>query len=114
MRQVRRTESLNSCQIGLNRGDMVLILKHHIQGCKWTVGKIGSILCPSHTRSYDVLHRRSGKPNIPPVKAGWYTVSIEHPYAKGGFAFAALPEEHLAPHACTERCPVHLCRQATG
>lgn len=105
---------MNNCQIGLKHGDMVKILKHHIQGYEWTVGRVGSILCPSYEKSVDILHGRRGKQYVPPVRIGWYTVSIEHPYAKGGFAFAALPQEHLAPHACTDRCKPHLCRQATG
>lgn len=111
MRQIRRTEKLNEL---LNRGDMILVLEHHIPGYEWTVGKIGSILCPSHTKSVDILHGKRGKVDMPPIKPGWYVVSIEHPEAKGGYSFASLPQEHLAPHTCTGRCGVHLCRQATG
>jgi hypothetical protein len=58
---------------------------------------------------FDILHFPRHR-EIPPIHLGWWVVSVEHPKAKGGCAYAALPEEHLAPHACTSRCPRHLCQ----
>ncbi len=101
----------------MNRGELVTILPHSMSSYGWTVGKVGSIVGPAHTQSFTVLaggrielgnHSLSG--SRPPVKEGWHIVSVEHDRAKGGYAYATLPEEHLAPHTCTSRCGKHLCQ----
>lgn len=96
----------------IDPGDLVTILPHHLEGYGWTVGAVGSIKSPAHERDFDVrsIPKHLRPQHTPPIKLGWWIVSVEQPKAKGGFAFAALPEKHLAPHACTERCPKHPCQ----
>lgn len=96
----------------MKRGELVKVLPHKLPRYEWTINRIGSVLGPTHQADFDILHMRNRI--APPIKPGWWTVSVEHPYAKGGYAFASLPEEHLAPHACTEKCKPHLCKAATG
>ena len=105
---------MDTCSIGLKRGDLVKVLDHNLKDYKWTVGHVGSILCQAHVRDFDLLHHRKKMTPPPPLKPGWWVVSVEHSKAKGGHAFAGLPEEYLAPHACTDRCPEHKCRAGTG
>lgn len=96
----------------MRRGDMVTVLPHHLPGYAWTVGAVGSIYAASHTCDFDRLHHPKREP--PSVKPGWWVVAVCHAQTKGGAALAQLPEEHLAPHACTERCPKHACKLITG
>lgn len=102
---------MNSCSIGLKRGDMVRVLYHAFKGFEWTIGQVGSILCQCHERDFDTLHNRR---NRPPLKPGWWVVAVDSKTAKGGFALAGLPGEYLAPHACTSKCKPHLGRSWTG
>ncbi len=81
------------------------IMEHHLPGLAWTIGKVGVVQGPTHTKDFatDDGHE------VPPIRKGWHNVSVENPKAKGGYALAALPKEHLAPHHCTSRCPKHVC-----
>ncbi len=81
------------------------VMEHQLEGLEWTIGQVGTIQGPAHTTDF-ALEWMSVKPV---VRKDWHIVSIENNKAKGGFALAALPMEHLAPHACTERCGKHLC-----
>jgi hypothetical protein len=92
-------------------GDMVRISEHRLRGYEWTVGAVGSVKLQAHVRDFDARHipKARREANTPPLRPGWWVVSVEHRRAKGGFALATLPEECLAPHACTARCPKHLC-----
>ena len=92
----------------MKRGDLVRVMDHNLPGYGWTIGQVGSILCADHAADFDVMH--TSQVERPPVREDWWIVSVSHPKAKGGYAFAALPEERLAPHACTDRCSEHLCR----
>ena len=94
----------------LERGDLVRVLDHQLPGFRWTVGKIGSVYCSSHIAPFDRLHNPAQK--TPRIREGWWVVAVCSDTAKGGYALAALPEECLAPHACTERCPAHECQMA--
>lgn len=96
---------------GLKRGDLVKVTDRRMQGYEWTIGKVGSIVCASHVASFDRLHHP--EQTAPAYREGWWVVSVCSDTAKGGYALACLPEEHLAPHACTERCPEqHKCEGA--
>lgn len=95
----------------MNRGDIISVMPHHIKGYDWTIGQVGVILGPTHTENIDNRHLNvsaRAKVKLPPVKEGWYVVSLTHSVAKGGYAYADLPEEFLSPHACTVNCPRHL------
>lgn len=99
----------------MKRGELVKVLPHELPGYQWTIDSIGSILCAAHVKDFDKVH--TVRPELiitPPLWPGWWIVSVSHPVAKGGYAYALLPEEHLAPHACTDRCPEHLCKAGTG
>ena len=101
-----------SCPIGLKRGDLVKVLDHNLKGYEWTIGQVGSILSKCRDRDFSRLHR--SKEPAPPLKPGWWVVAVDSKVAHGGCAFAGLPEEHLAPHACTDRCKEHPGRMWTG
>lgn len=106
---------MDNCAVGqgLKRGDLVKVLNHNLKGYEWTVNQVGPIFCQSHKKDFDGLHKHQ-KDDIPPLKPGWWVIAIDHKEAKGGFALATLPEEHLAPHACTDRCKEHPGRMWTG
>jgi len=99
---------------GPSRGDLIEVLEHHLPGLSWTVGKVGAIRTEAHEQDFDVRDTRRNvegkRVGVPPIERGWWTVSIEHDKAKGGFAYVTLPSEFLGPHACTHRCGKHLCR----
>lgn len=88
----------------MNRGDIISVMPHSIHGYTWTVGKIGVVLSQARTSYW---HRDWGMTE-PALKPGWWVVSLGHPVAKNGYAYAALPEEFLGPHNCTVNCPKHL------
>lgn len=99
------------------RGDLVQVMEHSLEGYAWTVGQVGSVIAQAHTQPFSVL--AGGRVEVgscslsdsrPPVKQGWYIVSVDHDRAKRGYAYATLPETILAPHACTSRCGKHLCQ----
>lgn len=99
------------------RGELVRVMEHSLEGYAWTVGKVGSVVSMAHTQSFSVL--AGGRIEVggsllsdsqPPVKQGWYIVSVDHDRAKRGYAYATLPETALSPHACTSRCGKHLCQ----
>lgn len=101
----------------MRRGDLVRVMEHSLAGYAWTVGKIGSIVAQAHTQPFSVLAGRrievGGRTlsdSKPPIREGWYIVSVEHDRAKRGYAYATLPETILAPHTCTSRCGKHLCQ----
>ncbi len=98
---------------GPSRGDLIQVLEHHIQGLDWTNGKVGRIVTESHTKDFDMRDTRKDsegrRTGIPPIKFGWWTVSIEHDRAKGRYAYATLPSNVLGPHACNHNCGQHLC-----
>jgi hypothetical protein len=99
----------------MKRGKLVKVLPHKLPGRQWTIHSIGSIVCAAHIKDFDVVHMHNRRDSdIPPLWPGWWIVSVSTAKARGGYAFALLPEEHLAPHACTERCPKHLCQMGTG
>ena len=81
------------------------VMEHRLEGLQWTVGYVGVIQGPAHTKDFDA----DGGSKVPPIRKGWHSVSVENPKAHGGYALATLPMEHLAPHECTSRCPKHLC-----
>lgn len=81
------------------------VMEHHLEGLEWTIGRVGVVQGPAHVRSF----AKEWGHTEPPIREGWHTVSVENPRAKGGYAIATLPMRHLAPHACTSRCPKHLC-----
>ena len=89
----------------IQEGDMVEVMAHPMIGLQWTIGQVGIIQGTAHQGDFAKEWTRIK----PVVREGWWIVSVENSGAKGGFAFAALPEEHLAPHACTTNCPKHLC-----
>lgn len=99
----------------MKRGELVKVLPHKLPSRQWTIDSIGSVLCTAHIKGFDRIHvHRPEFITVPPLWPGWWIVSISTDRAKGGYAFALLPEEHLAPHACTDRCPEHLCKAGTG
>ena len=98
--------------ICVKRGELVKVLPHKLPGYQWTINAIGSILCAAHIKDFDRIHSKNA--TEPPLWPGWWVVSVSTDKAKGGYAYAALPEEHLAPHACTDRCPEHLCKVGAG
>ena len=81
------------------------IMEHHLEGLEWTVGHVGVIQGPAHTKDFAVEWGHK----VTPVKEGRWIVSVENPKAHGGYALVTLPMEHLAPHACTINCPKHIC-----
>lgn len=89
-------------------GEVIRVMEHDIEGLRWTIGQVGYIKSPSHTEDFD--NNYPGEPvSIPEVKPGYWLVSLGHNRAKGGYAYASLPEHLLPPHACTERCePLHI------
>lgn len=92
--------------IPISTGGLVRIMEHHLEGYEWTVGAVGCIVAPAHERDHSWWEAAAP----PPIKVGWWTVSVEHKTAKGGYAYATLPEAALAPHGCTEDCGKHLCQ----
>lgn len=95
---------------GLAIGDLVRVMDHHLEGHIWTVGMVGCIVSQAHEQDFSALWGG----HVPIVKSGWWTVSVDHMVAKGGFAFAVLPEEILAPHACASECDKHPCQGWRG
>lgn len=87
-------------------GETIKVIDHDIEGRRWTVGQVGYIKGPAHIQDFDNNYP-GGKGNAPPVKEGYWLVSISNKEAKLGFAYAILPESVLPPHACTDRCGVH-------
>lgn len=94
----------------MSPGDLVDIMTHHISGSEWTSGKVGVIKKPALALDKGQHYSKDDAGKIPPTKLGWWIVSVNSPTAKGGYAFAALPEKHLGPHSCTVSCPVHPCQ----
>ena len=87
-------------------GDIIEVMPHTLSGLEWTKGAIGVIRGPSHEPGFHIMPRT---PIPSGIKVGWWVVSLENSRAKGGYALASLPDKYLAPHACTSRCPQHLC-----
>ncbi len=94
----------------MERGDIIKVSNHVIKGKTWTRGHVGVILGPSHTKGIDNrdIKREYQKP-LPPIKRGWWIVSVENDRAKGGYAYISLPTRVLKKHKCTDKCPRHLC-----
>ncbi len=94
----------------LKRGDIVQVMPHSLEGKAWTVGKVGAVIGPMHLADFDVRGIRPDRRHVPPIKDGWYSVSLDHDN-KGGYAYASLPDTALAPHSCVEgQCPMnHPC-----
>jgi len=89
----------------IQEGDMIDVMEHLLHGREWTIGHVGIVQGPAHIQDF-----AKEWTNIKPVvREGWWIVSVENRAAKRGYAFATLPGEHLAPHACTSSCPKHLC-----
>lgn len=85
-------------------GEMIEVLPHCIKGYEWTIGHIGSVIGPAHT---SLVNKDWGV--APPIWPHMWVVQIENPRAEGGYAYASLPEKHLAPHTCTvESCTNHF------
>lgn len=88
-------------------GELVQVSGHKLKGYEWTCWSTGVIKSAAHERDFSVIDQ--ALTSIPPRKIGWWTVSVDNPRAKGGYAFALLPEMLLSPHTCTSRCPTHPC-----
>lgn len=80
------------------------IMEHRLPGLAWTIGHVGVIQGPAHTKDFATDDGNK----VPPIRKGWHSVSVENPKARGSYALATLPEVHLAPHHCTSRCTKHL------
>ena len=87
-------------------GDTIRVMDHDIDGLKWTVGQVGYVKAPSHTRDFDANYP-GGARNIPVIKQKNWLLSLGHDEAKNGYAYVILSEDHFAPHACTSRCEIH-------
>ena len=89
-------------------GEMVQVsMLSNLAGYEWAQGAVGVIHSATHTKDFSIID--TGRLARPPIREGMWNVSVDDPRAKGGYAFAVLPEELLSPHACTSRCPKHPC-----
>ena len=87
-------------------GETIRVMDHDVEGLRWTVGQVGYVKAPAHIEDFDANYP-GGTVSIPPVFPGDWIVSLDHNRAKGGYAYASLSEDCLAPHACTSRCGAH-------
>lgn len=88
-------------------GELVDVMEHRIEGYEWTCGHIGSIIGPAHILK-DNFYAKEWSMKEPPIWPYMWVVQVESDTAKGGYAYANLPEKHLGPHACTTNCPPHF------
>ena len=94
----------------MKRGDMVRVSNHVLRGKTWTRGHVGIVLGPTYTKLVDNRDvKKESQKSLPPIKKGWWTISIENDRAKGGYVYISLPSKVLKKHKCTDGCPKHLC-----
>lgn len=83
-------------------------------GYQWAGGRTGIVFS---LKAGNFLCSRPDIKNFPEVDhqvEGVCNVVVDHPQAKGGYAFVSVPEDLLALHYCTLQCPrTHPCEYGT-